>query len=113
MPVKRIERAGNDRVGLSSLDIDDLAAARNAIIRFEVVLVVKALLGPLLDDGVVQGKAHAVGLQQNPPAFPTRARHMAGAADDFIEGSDDHAIILAGLGGSGKRLRLIGAASGV
>src|SRR5690349_19017088 len=90
--IKRIESAGTDREGLTGFHVHHFASAGNAIIRFEMVLVVKPLLGSLLDDRVMKGKAHAVGLQQNPPAFPSSARNMARSADNFIKGSDDHGL---------------------
>src|SRR5436853_4750899 len=88
--IKSIESAGTDREGLAGFHVDDFAPARNTIIRLEMVLVMKPLLGSLFDDSVMQGEAHAVGLQENSPAFPSGTRYMARGADHFIEGSDDH-----------------------
>jgi hypothetical protein len=73
MLVERIERAGLDRIDLTGLDIDHLAFARNAVIRFEMVLVVKALLGSLLHDRVVERETHGVVLQEESPALPAIA----------------------------------------
>jgi hypothetical protein len=54
----------------------------------------QALLGTLLDNRVMEGKAHMIGAEQNPATFPTLASHMTRATDNLVKRSYDHWLIL-------------------
>src|SRR5687768_179224 len=90
MLIERIERAGSYGIGLAGLHVDHFTAPGNTVIRLQVMLVVKPLLGALPDDCVMKRKPHAIGFQEDSTALPAVAPDMAGPVDDLVELSHDH-----------------------
>ena len=85
MLVECIEGAVSDGVYLPRGDLLDLTLAGHAIDRFQMIFVVDVGLRTGKDDGLVEGEAHAVTLEQETPADPITVfgLHVTVAADNI------------------------------
>ena len=90
MFVERVDGAGSDRERLARRDIHDLALTRDAIVRLEMVLVVQVRFRTLMDTGLMDRVAHAVGRDDHPLAVPSRPGDVAGGVCDIFGADHDH-----------------------
>ena len=90
MLVECVQGSVSDLVGFTSGFVQDLAVAGNTVDRFEVMLVPEVQLGPGRDDGLVEGKAHAVFLEQHAAACPPWSGDFPLGTDNVLHSYDFH-----------------------
>src|SRR5690606_9039550 len=88
--VERVHHARAHVVPLAGGDVLDRTGARDAVDALDMVLVVHPQLGAGMDGGDVEGKAHAVVLQQHAHRGPAIAVDAAFAVFGFGEVAYDH-----------------------
>ncbi|MNG30099.1 hypothetical protein D3C84_1156410 [compost metagenome] len=88
--IQGVDHAGAQVVLLAVGNGFDGAVAFNAPHRFKMVLVVDVRAAARKNGGLVEGKAHAVLLQQHAAADPGIGADFVGGADDIFDIAYDH-----------------------
>jgi hypothetical protein len=91
--IECVDRPGTDREYLPGREVLDLSFSADAIIRLEMVSVVKPQLGSSSDDRIAKRTSHRVTTDNQPATLPSGTGDIAFRSSNIFKRSNDHRFV--------------------